>query len=104
MNVKLAQPSVVDALRTLFYDTVQQINCRDYSPEQIAVWSAAADNEELWRSRLQSSEVYVVELAAEAAPQIVGFASLKDGYIDLFFCHSHYQGKGIGTRLLHHLE
>jgi putative acetyltransferase len=104
MKVRLAQLSDIDQLRTLFCDTVQQINCRDYSPKQVEIWSSAVADENLWRSRLQSSEVYVVESVVEAAPQLMGFASLKDGDIDLFFCHSHYQDKGVGTRLLNHLE
>lgn len=100
MKVRLAQLSDIDELRALFYNTVQQINCRDYSPKQIEAWSAAADDEEFWRSRLQSDNVYVVE----EETQIVGFAGFKDGYIAVFFCHSHYQNRGVGTLLLNHIE
>ncbi|HSG51668.1 MAG TPA: GNAT family N-acetyltransferase, partial [Rheinheimera sp.] len=35
---------------------------------------------------------------------IVGFADVQpDGYIDFFFCHHAYQGKGVGKALMQHL-
>jgi putative acetyltransferase len=101
MKVRPAHPSDTDALKTLFYNTVRRINCRDYSPRQIEVWASAVIDDQLWQSRIQSGCVYVVEEES----QIVGFASLQEsGYIASFFCHSHYQGKGVGTLLLNHIE
>jgi putative acetyltransferase len=101
MKVRPALSSDTDALKTLFYNTVRRVNCRDYSPKQIDVWSSAVTDEQLWQSRVQSGGVYVVE----EETQVVGFASLHEGgYIGMLFCHSHYQGKGVGTLLLNHLE
>ena len=40
-------------------------------------------------------------LIAEIDDLVVGFADLQaDGYIDHFFCHLDYQGKGVGKALM----
>lgn len=101
MLIREFQPSDTEAIRTLFYNTIRDVNSRDYSAKQIEVWSSSAMNDQFWQQRLQSSLVYVAELEN----QIVGFASLKrNGYLDLFYCHSQFQGKGIGSKLLNQLE
>lgn len=101
MLIREFQSSDTEALRTLFYNTIRNVNSRDYSAEQIEIWSSSAMDDQFWQQRLQSSLVYVVERDG----QIVGFASLKrDGYLDLFFCHSQFQGKGIGSMLLNQIE
>ncbi len=42
---------------------------------------------------------------AEENGEIVGFGELEvDGHIDCFYCHSKYQRKGIGLKLLNYLE
>lgn len=101
MLIREFQPADQPAIRQLFYDTVRQINCRDYNAEQIDTWSSNARNDEFWQTRLQTKLTYV----AEENRQIVGFAMLElNGYIDCFYCHSDYQGKGVGSRLLEQIE
>lgn len=88
-------------LQQLFYDTVQQVNSRDYDAEQIQVWSSYAWNDDLWIERM-STQQFVLAVVDGA---IAGFTRLEtDGHIDLFFIHVEYQGRGIGSRLLTHLE
>jgi putative acetyltransferase len=103
MDIHLRESMAADVprLQQLFYDTVQQVNRRDYSAQQIQIWSSFAWDDQGWRDRLSNQHVIV----AAIAHQIVGFASLEpEGHVDLFFVHAQHQGQGVGARLLAHLE
>ncbi len=90
-----------DAIMELFYHTVHQVNCRDYTPEQIDAWAPANINREVWIQRLHRQFTFVVEKDR----QIVGFGQLEaTGHIDCFYCHKDFQGQGIGTKLLDRIE
>lgn len=89
------------AIISLFRDTVQRINSRDYSPEQIDAWAPEDVDADSWRRRLDGKETFV----AEENHKIVGFAELEaNGYIDCLYCHADHQHQGIGSELLHHVE
>lgn len=103
MDINIRQASLNDlhAIRELFYNTIHAVNIKDYNANQIEVWSANRDNEELWRNRV-NSQYFIV---AEHNREIVGFTSLAlDGCLDLMFVHQHYQGKGIAAVLLTEVE
>ncbi|HEY9761808.1 MAG TPA: GNAT family N-acetyltransferase [Trichocoleus sp.] len=88
-------------MRSLFYNTVCQVNCRDYSPEQIEVWSSSANQDDFWATRLPKSQV----LVAVQNTKIVGFTNLEtDGHVDLFYVHHLHQGQGVGSRLMAALD
>jgi putative acetyltransferase len=85
----------------LFYDTIHEINICDYTQEQVDAWAPESMDYEVWHKRLQAKLPYI----AENNGQIVGFGELEvDGHIDCFYCHSKYQRKGIGSKLLSHIE
>lgn len=87
-------------LRELYYQTIHQVNQRDYSAEQREAWAPERYDENAWAMRLLQSEPFV----ALDHDIIVGFADVQsDGYIDFFFCHHAYQGKGVGKALMQHL-
>lgn len=87
-------------LRELFYNTVHNVNQRDYTPEQRNAWAPLKYDENAWAMRIQESEPFV----ALDNDIIVGFADVQsDGYIDFFFCHHAYQGKGVGKALMQHI-
>lgn len=101
MVVRDYRPSDTSEIQALFYNTVQQVNSRDYNPQQIEVWSSTAQQTEFWTTRLVSSFVYV----AEQDGKIIGFANLEpSGHLDCFYCHHQYQGLGVGTALLSQIE
>jgi putative acetyltransferase len=101
MMIRDAQLADLPAIRQLFRNTICNVNCRDYTPEQIAVWSGVAADDAFWQTKLHTRSTYV----AETHGQIVGFAMLGlNGYIDCFYCHHRYQQRGVGSKLLHHLE
>jgi putative acetyltransferase len=86
---------------TLFRETVHRINSRDYSPEQIAVWSPPEDDWPRWKLRFGNLRT----LVAESEQGIVGFTSFTDaGYVDFLFVHHEHQREGIATALIRAAE
>lgn len=99
-HIRSYQPGEEPLLRELFYSTVHNVNQRDYSVEQREAWAPQRYDANVWAARLAQSEPFV----ALHNEEIVGFADVQtDGYIDFFFCHQAYQGKGVGKALMKHL-
>ena len=99
-HIRPYQPGEEPQLRELFYNTVHNVNQRDYTPEQRNAWAPAQYDVNAWARRLLESEPFV----ALDNDTIVGFADVQsDGYIDFFFCHHAYQGKGVGKALMQHI-
>ena len=99
-HIRPYQPGEEPLLRELFYNTVHNVNQRDYTPEQRNAWAPAQYDENAWAMRMLESEPFV----ALDNDIIVGFADVQsDGYIDFFFCHHAYQGKGVGKALMQHI-
>lgn len=101
MKIREYRLSDTQAIAKLFYDTIHEINIADYTQEQVDAWAPKNIDYEVWHKRLQVKLPYI----AEDNGEIVGFGELEaDGHIDCFYCHSKYQRKGIGSKLLTHLE
>ena len=85
----------------LFYDTVHQINIRDYTKAQVDAWAPADIDLEIWIKSLSSKLTFV----AEEGDIIAGFGELEiNGHIDRLYCHKYFQRKGVGTQILECLE
>lgn len=85
------------ALLALFRDTIRSVNCRDYSPTQIAAWASDEIDPVAWAERFLGR--FVVVAVSEERP--VGFAELEpDGHIDRVYVAADHQGEGIGGKLL----
>ncbi|SEF48941.1 GNAT family N-acetyltransferase [Vibrio hangzhouensis] len=84
----------------LKFQTIRNINIRDYSSEQVTAWAPANFDMDVWLKRVDNMKPFIAELNG----QVVGFADLQqDGYIDHFFCHADYQGIGVGRALMEHI-
>lgn len=94
-------------LGELFRQTVLGVNCRDYTPEQLAAWTGGADLAAWDRSFLLHTT-----LVAEAEDgAVVGFGDLDpnggmegSAYLDRLYVHRDHQGEGIATALCAALE
>ncbi len=99
--IRHARPDDNERITQLFYDTVHEINSRDYSPEQIEAWAPKNMDPGRWAESLAEKTVFVAEHGGE----ILGFAELEpDGHIDRFYCHSKRQRSGIGSGLMNEIE
>ena len=84
----------------LKFKTIRNINIQDYTVAQTKAWAPDDVDMILWQKRVSDMNPFIAELD----DQIVGFADLQaDGYIDHFFCHSDYQGIGVGQALMEHI-
>lgn len=101
ISIRSATAADCDTIRELFYQTINTVNTKDYTPEQIKMWASGADNREKWIEKIKEQFFYV----ALHDGVVVGFASVTDqGYLDFMFVHKDHQGQGIGSALIDTLE
>jgi putative acetyltransferase len=101
MNVRKYEIADTQQIVQLFYDTVHQVNIRDYTKAQVDAWAPADINMEIWMKSLSSKLTFV----AEDGGIIAGFGELEtNGHIDCFYCHKDFQRQGVGTQILEHIE
>ena len=85
----------------LFYNTVHNVNAKDYTKEQLDVWATGKVDLEKWNESLQEH----FSIVAVDDEIIVGFGDIdKTGYLDRLFVHASYQRKGIATAICNQLE
>ncbi len=101
INIRKANHNDVTAITTIFKETIQTVNAKDYSPEQIALWVSGGDDIQKWLDRID--EHYFV--VTEENDQVTGWAYLSNGnYFDGLYIHKDHQGKGLATLFLKHFE
>ncbi len=91
------RPDDAPALLALFRDTIRRVNCRDYTPGQIAAWASDDIDPGRWADRFVGRFVVVAEDAGRPA----GFAELEpSGHIDRVYVSADHQRQGIGRVML----
>jgi putative acetyltransferase len=101
MKVRTYEINDTPEIVKLFYDTVHEVNIRDYTKAQVDAWAPTDIDIASWTTSLSSKFTFV----AEAGDRIVGFGELEaNGHIDRFYCHKDFQGKGVGTQILEQIE
>jgi putative acetyltransferase len=101
MQIREATENDLLPITQLFYETVNTVNQKDYSKEQIAVWAESSRNVDYWLNCIQT-QFFIV---AEKDSLIIGFASLDDkACVDFMYVHKDYQNIGVATELLDALE
>lgn len=101
MNIRRFNKSDLIQVLQLFYDTVHNINSKDYSKQQLDAWGVKNPDKTRWMNSLENNISYVVEINET----IIGFGDLNDKkYIDRLFSHKDYQGVGVASKILNTLE
>jgi putative acetyltransferase len=101
ITIRQATQNDLDAIIQLFRATVEVINAKDYSAEQITVWKGGASKKERWLKKF--SEQYF--LIAEIDNRLAGFGSIThDGYLDFMYVSKDHQGRGVASEIYHSLE
>lgn len=98
MQLRRATPADAPRIGQLFYDTITQVNCADYTPAQVAAWRGGWQNLAGWEAKIEAQYFLVAE---DAAGTLGGFGSLaSDGLLDFLFVHAAHQRQGIARQLL----
>ncbi|MGL5063329.1 MAG: GNAT family N-acetyltransferase [Microcoleus sp.] len=101
MRVRTYEIGDTQEIVQLFYDTVHEVNIRDYTKAQVDAWAPADIDVESWTKSLSNKFTFV----AEEGGKIAGFGELEaNGHVDRFYCHKDFQGKGVGTQILVSIE
>jgi len=87
----------LNEIALLYRDTIQTVNRKDYTAEQVEAWSGRWNNIAGWAKRLNEQHFLLTEING----QISGFASVTTaGYVDTLFVHKDHQGKGVARLLI----
>lgn len=101
MILRRYQSADCESLAKLFYETVHQVNKRDYTEEQLSAWATGRVDLSAWDRSLSSHR----SLIAIEGDHIVGFGDMdKTGYLDRLYVHKDHQGKGIASAICDALE
>ncbi|ARV60505.1 GNAT family N-acetyltransferase [Nostocales cyanobacterium HT-58-2] len=101
MKIRIYEIDDTEEIMKLFYNTVHEVNIRDYTKEQVDAWAPTNMDIQVWIQGLKSKLTYV----AEESHKILGFGELEEnGHIDRFYCHKDFQGRGVGTQILEQIE
>jgi GNAT superfamily N-acetyltransferase len=101
MRVRTYEIGDTQEIVKLFYDTIHEVNIRDYTQAQVDAWAPAALDIASWTKSLSSKFTFV----AEEGDKIAGFGELEtSGHIDRFYCHQDFQRQGVGRLILAQID
>ena len=99
--IRRFQPGDEGVLRQLFFETIRNVNLRDYTDEQVRAWAPDDYDPDHWAERIRKLNPFVCEIDGE----IAGYADLQpNGYVDHFFVSRHFQRQGVGAALFRQIE
>jgi putative acetyltransferase len=102
MRIRKATLADAAELARLHKGTIRNINSADYSPKQIAAWSARTNAQ-----RFRTSHDLAVRYVAVEGDKIIGYADFKKEEPEKFwglYVHKDHVGEGVGSRLLIRME
>jgi len=101
MEIRRYKRGEEDAVWKVYFSATHESNARDYHADLIERWAPRDRDMNQWADRLAQKNPFVAVMDEE----IVGMAEIEtDGFIDYFYVHPRWQGRGIGKALLATLE
>src|SRR5438045_1487307 len=101
MQIRRYQKGEEEKLWNLFFNTMHTILGPHYTKEQMERWAPVKRDPKEWAKRVAEKNPFV----AVDHEEIVDYAELEEsGHIDNFYSHKDFQGKGVGSALLHAVE
>ena len=89
------------AIWGVFSAATRVSGARDYHPDLIERWAPVDRDMDEWALRLEAKNPFV----AMVEDRVVGFAEIEEsGFIDCFYVHPEFQGRGVGKALLQSVE
>ena len=90
-------------LEEIFRAAILQLGSRDYTAEQVAVWSGARVTAE--RLHEMYSDGRATFVAVDETDTAIAFSDLEaDGHVDMLYCHPDHAGRGVASALLAAIE
>lgn len=100
-HFRKATAEELNAILTLFEQTINAVNAAHYSPEQLRAWTSSVSKKDRWQKKIDEKHF----LLAFVGRELTGFSSLTvDGHLDFLFVSKHHQRQGIATLLYIALE
>ncbi|ATL47639.1 hypothetical protein COR50_10940 [Chitinophaga caeni] len=100
MYIRKATQRDLGAIISLCQETILKVNIKDYSAEQVKIWSESTGDEQKMANRIGKQFFFV----AEGDNELIGVASIDmKGCIDLMYTACHHQGESVATQLLEKL-
>jgi len=101
IRVREFRPEDVDALVDIFRSAVRVVARRDYTQEQVIAWAPDEIDSSGWVAHYAARQTFVAEVDGTVA----GFTDLEpDGHLNMMYVHAEFQGRGVASTLLSHLE
>jgi putative acetyltransferase len=101
MEIRPYRRGEEDAVWKVYFAATHESIGRDYHADLIERWAPHDQDMGQWTARLAQKNPFVAVVDGE----IIGMAEIeRDGFIDYFYVHPNWQGKGIGKALLAALE
>jgi len=98
IEVRPYKSSDAQDLAQIYYNTIHEVNAKDYSKIQLDAWAPESSSKaEYWLKKFEKTN----PLVAISNDIIVGFAEFEpNGHIDCFYCHHEWIGLGVGATLM----
>ncbi|MDD5704528.1 MAG: GNAT family N-acetyltransferase [Kiritimatiellae bacterium] len=100
ITVRKAKMEEAQKIMDLHCDTVQRVNSRDYTEEQIKAWLGVRKIE-ITQGMIRDGQFYV---AVDDTDRVLGIGSIKGNVLFGLYVSADHQGEGIGTALLDQME
>lgn len=100
MRIRAYKPGDAPEIVRLFYDTIRSVNREHYSEEQVVAWAPEVPDAQVWHARMSAR----LTLVAEQEGEVVGFAELDDGHLDMLYARKDAVGRGVGAQLYEAVE
>ena len=101
MQLREYIPSDCAQLAERFYQTVHNVNAKDYTQEQLDAWATGEVDFQAWDESFRTHRTIV----ATENGVIVGFGDMDgSGYLDRLYVHKDYQGQGVASAICDELE
>ena len=101
MEIRRYRCGEEEAIWEVYFQATHRSIGRDYHPDLLERWAPRDKDMNEWAERLAQKNPFV----AIVGGRIVGMAEIEvDGFIDYFYVHPDWQGRGIGKALLATLE
>lgn len=101
MKVRKLRRGEEITLWELFYNTIHNVNIRDYDGNQIEAWAPGDFDVNIAIQKFRDIDPFVVLKDGK----IIGYGDIQtDGLIDHFYCHHEFQRQGVGSALFSAIE